>query len=82
MSILVLLSRPPEPDDDNDGALPFVWLVLVMFAVVVIGQLVRAAPADTGLIDEPVPHEWEGESRLPGDLDLPTIEGKDTGDGA
>lgn len=50
----LLWNRPPDPKD-RDLALPFVWLVLVMFAVIVIGQLVRAAPAVP--IDEPVPHE-------------------------
>lgn len=53
-----LLWRPPDPDD-RDPARYFVVLVLAFVAVVVIGQLMRAAPADTGLINESVPAEWE-----------------------
>lgn len=48
-----------RPDDDGpDGAYYFVVLVLAFVAVVVIGMMFRVAPADTGLIDEPVPAEW------------------------
>lgn len=55
MSPLLLWNPPP---DDRDPALPFVWLVLVAFVVIILGQMFRDAPAATP-IDEPVPAEWE-----------------------